>query len=377
MSQSIDLRARAEGLAQALPPLLAEAEHLAATVILGEHGRRRAGMGDDFWQYRPAHAGDTARAIDWRRSARSDAHFVREHEWQAAQSVSLWVDRGASMRFASKKGLPEKADRARLLALALAILLLRAGERVGLAHAPADPADAIAPRAGRHQAALLAEALAMRQSVEDYAPPVTAGVEPRSLVVLLSDFLGEIGPIHAALQEISGRGARALIVQVLDPAEEEFPFAGRVVFESMGGSLKHETKQAGDLRERYRLRLAERQDELGRLARHAGGRFHVLHTDAPPAEGLQWLLPRGGRGAALMAGLGFEAPLILIVLVALPILWLVLRAIPPAPILRRFPGVALLLGLADRDSTSDRTPWWLLLLGCWRWARRSSALPGR
>ena len=297
MSLSIDLRARAEGLAHALPPLLAEAEQLAATVMLGEHGRRRAGMGDDFWQYRPAHAGDTARAIDWRRSARSDAHFVREHEWQAAQSVSLWVDRGASMRFASARSLPEKADRARLLALALAILLLRAGERVGLAHAPSDPTDAIAPRAGRHQAALLAEALAMRQSDEDYAPPVTAGVEPRSLVVLLSDFLGGIEPIHAALDEIAGRGASVLIVQVLDPAEEDFPFAGRVVFESMGGSLKHETRQAGELRERYRLRLAERQDELSRLARHAGGRFHVIHTDAAPAEGLQWLYHsvEGGR----------------------------------------------------------------------------------
>jgi uncharacterized protein (DUF58 family) len=78
------LRARAEALGQSLPPLLAEAELLAATVVLGDHGRRRAGMGDEFWQYRPAHAGDSARMIDWRRSARSDSHFVREREWQAA-----------------------------------------------------------------------------------------------------------------------------------------------------------------------------------------------------------------------------------------------------------------------------------------------------
>ncbi|MDG1115730.1 MAG: BatA domain-containing protein, partial [Flavimaricola sp.] len=65
----------------------------------------------------------------------------------------------------------------------------------------------------------------------------------------------------------------------------------------------------------------------------------------------------------LMLGpLGFTAPWLLLALAALPILWLILRAVPPAPIQRRFPGVALLLGLTDDDTQSDRTPWWLLLL---------------
>lgn len=297
MTQTADLRAGAESLGAALPPLLAEAEHLAATVMLGDHGRRRSGMGDDFWQYRPAHAGDTARSIDWRRSARSDAHFVREHEWQAAQSVTLWVDQGASMRFASVKGAEEKRDRARLLALALAILLLRGGERVGLAHPGDDPAQAIAPRAGRAQADVLAQALAAGDSAQDYAPPLTAGVEPRSLVVFLSDFLGDPAPIRAAMADVADRGARAHLVQVLDPAEERFPFAGRVIFQSMAGAIRHETRQAGDLADRYRQKLAERQDLLAHLATQAGGRFQVLHTDQPVIQGLQWLYRAvdGGR----------------------------------------------------------------------------------
>lgn len=289
MSASADLRSRSEALGAALPPLLAAADHLASTVILGEHGRRRAGMGDDFWQYRPAHAGDSARSIDWRRSARSDAHYVREREWQAAQAVTLWVDQGASMRFASAKGLADKADRAQVLALALAILLLRGGERVGLAHPATDPGEAIAPRSGRAQAQVLAEALALRRSDDDYAPPLTAGVEPRSLVVFLSDFLGDLAPVEAALAEVAARSARVLLMQVLDPAEQEFPFAGRVIFQSIGGSLRHETRQAGDLAQRYRARLAERQDRLAMLARQSGGRFHVVTTDAPVTEALQWL----------------------------------------------------------------------------------------
>jgi hypothetical protein len=60
--------------------------------------------------------------------------------------------------------------------------------------------------------------------------------------------------------------------------------------------------------------------------------------------------------------IGFLTPWLLLVLVALPILWFLLRAVPPAPIRRRFPGVALLLGLKDEDAETDKTPWWLLLL---------------
>lgn len=64
----------------------------------------------------------------------------------------------------------------------------------------------------------------------------------------------------------------------------------------------------------------------------------------------------------VLGGIGFTAPWLLVALAALPILWLILRAVPPAPLRRRFPGVALLLGLNDDESVSDRTPWWLLLL---------------
>lgn len=64
----------------------------------------------------------------------------------------------------------------------------------------------------------------------------------------------------------------------------------------------------------------------------------------------------------MLGPVGFTAPLVLLALVALPILWLILRAVPPAPIRRRFPGVALLLGLKDDETETDKTPWWLLLL---------------
>ena len=289
MTEDLSLRARAETLGQSLPPLLAAAEHLSATVILGEHGRRRAGMGDEFWQYRPAHAGDSARMIDWRRSARSDAHSVREREWQAAQSVTLWVDTARSMAFTGDKVRPPKADRARLLALALAMLLLRGGERVGLA------GDAAPPRSGRGQVDRLALALA-DDGAADYGAPVASGMVAHGRAVFLSDFLGDLTGVEQAMARASDKGVRGALVQVLDPAEESFPFDGRTIFESMGGTLRHETLRAGDLKARYLARLAERKDRLAALGRASGWHYLTHHTGESAQAALLWLYRAMERG---------------------------------------------------------------------------------
>jgi uncharacterized protein (DUF58 family) len=282
VSEAANLRASAAALASPLPPLLAAAEHLAVTVLLGEHGRRRAGMGDTFWQYRPAMATDEARTIDWRRSARSDTAFVQDKEWQIAQSVVIWVDQAASMRFASDKDLASKADRARVLALALAILLLRGGERVGLA------GHGLPPRRGEAQLLRMAEALS-KDDGTDYGTPETEGMLPHSRALFVSDFMGDIAGVEDALTRAADRGVRGAICQVLDPQEEAFPFDGRTIFESMTGSLRHETLKARDLRDRYLMRLAERKDRLAHLARTTGWQFATHHTGTPATTALLWL----------------------------------------------------------------------------------------
>lgn len=277
------LRSRAEALAAPLPPLLAAAEHLASTVLLGAHGRRRPGLGDEFWQYRPAHGGDDARAIDWRRSGRSDEQFVREKEWQAAQSVVLWVDGAASMRFSSGPKVPTKADRARLLALALSVLLVRGGERVGLSNA------GLPPRSGEVQLIRLAAALSDGDEAADFGAPEARGMLHHSRAVFISDFLGDPAPVEAALTKAADRGVKGALVQILDPQEEAFPFDGRTIFESVGGTIRHETLRAGDLRDRYLRRLAERKAWLEMLARTTGWQFTTHHSDTAPASALLWL----------------------------------------------------------------------------------------
>ncbi len=282
MTEPLALRSKAEALAAPLPPLLAEAEHLATTVLLGEHGRRRAGTGDTFWQYRPAQPYDAARSIDWRRSARSDANFVQDKEWQIAQSIILWVDQAASMAFASDDNLPSKAQRARTLGLACAILLIRGGERVGLSGLR------LPPRRGEAQLMQMAQLLSQDDDI-DYGSPQSQGMLPHSRALFISDFLGDLEPIEDALLRAADRGVGGALLQVLDPQEETFPFDGRTVFESMTGGLRHETLKASDLRSRYLERLAERKDRLQHLARVTGWQFQTHHTGQSASHALLWL----------------------------------------------------------------------------------------
>lgn len=314
-----ELRRGAEAEAAALPALLLAAEHLAATVQMGGHGRRRAGTGEDFWQYRPAHSGDAARFVDWRRSARSDTQFVRDREWQLAQSLHLWVDGAASMRFTGaatgRQARPEKRARAQVLALALAVLGIRAGERVGLT-GPLAP-----PRPGKAQLLTLATALCSASAealgggkqgaeelgggAQDYGAPEVATVAGGAQVVFLSDFFGDLGPVEAALGALADRGVGGAMLQVLDPSEEEFPFDGRTIFLSMTGALSHETREAADLRARYLARLAERRARLAALAAQAGWSFSTHHTASPALGALIWLhAALGGAAHGAQSGGG-------------------------------------------------------------------------
>lgn len=269
-----DLRRQAEATAAALPALMLAAEELAATVAPGLHGRRRAGAGEDFWQYRAAQPGEPARMIDWRRSARGDTAYVRDREWQAAQALTIWVDPAPSLDFAGAAGVPTKADRARLLALALALLALRAGERVGLA-LPDRP-----PRPGRAQL----PDLAARLHAGLPAAPVLA---TRGRAAIFTDGLGDADALTRVMAEAAGRGIRGVLTQVLDPLEASFPFHGRMILHE--GTLAHETAEAGAVRADYLDRLAARRAGLARAAAAAGWAFAHHITDAPPALALMSL----------------------------------------------------------------------------------------
>ncbi|TWI36796.1 DUF58 domain-containing protein [Paracoccus sulfuroxidans] len=276
------LRAEAEAAAAGLPTLLLSAERLAAALVMGAHGQRRAGTGEDFWQYRPASSGDAVRSIDWRRSARTDAQYVRDREAQQAQSAVLWVSAGQGMDFSGGPDRPTKLNRARLLALALGLALLNAGDRVALAGQP--------PRLGRTQGDRIAEDL-LRHAVQpgDDDPLPVGTLRPGQRMIVLDDFLGDPAPVVAMLEQAAAMGVRGALLQVLDPDEEAFPYQGAVLFRSGSGAATHDTRDAGGLRAAYLARLKDRRAHLTRAADQAGWHFGTHDTAAAPGQALMWL----------------------------------------------------------------------------------------
>jgi len=291
-------RAKAESatIAGRLPPLLIAAERIAATVTQGVHGRRRVGSGDVFWQHRPYYPGDELKRLDWRQSAKSDKIYLRQMEWSAAQTVYLWCDLSPSMDYASKKDLPTKAERSLVLLLALSNVLARAGERVALLGDPEPPIS------GRAVAERLADRLQHRTQVaqshvdddkseRSLPPPVLLPAHAHA--VMISDFLQPIEEFRSLIEKFAARDVRGHLLQVLDPAEVAMPFLGRVRFRGLEREGEILMSRVETVREAYLGKLAEHQDQLRTLARHAGWSFSTHQTDAPGAPALlalyQWL----------------------------------------------------------------------------------------
>ena len=269
------LQHEAEGLSATLPPLLVQADHLAASVSLGVHGRRRTGTGESFWQFRRYRAQDAVTAIDWRQSAKSQHLFVREREWEAAQTVWLWRDGGANMDFTSAKNGVAKKARAELLLLALAALLVRGGERVGY-WAGGDPAAASKVSLSR-----IARHLMNTKSTGGEPPP--APVLRGAQLVWFGDFLDPA--TEAAMTRISRAGIEGHLVRIVDPAEEEFPYHGRTRFE-MARQESEIFGRAERLQTAYRARFRAHGEMIAAAASRLGWTSTVHRTDHTPQAAL-------------------------------------------------------------------------------------------
>ncbi|ACK49755.1 protein of unknown function DUF58 [Methylocella silvestris BL2] len=274
-------------LSQRFPGLVVSARDVAASVLQGVHGRRRAGSGETFWQFRPFVAGESRGRIDWRRSARDDRLYVREREWEAAHTVMLWIDRSASMRFVSKLALQAKIDRALVLGLAAADLLVQGGERVGLL-------GLTRPLAARNIVERFGEVLlnefrlreknGKASEAEELPPPE---VLPRnSQAVLIGDFLSAPQDIAATIEALGALGARGHLVMIADPVEETFPFAGNTEFIDVDSPARLRIGQAESFRADYIRRLTAHREAIRAAARARGWTLMLHRTDRPATEAL-------------------------------------------------------------------------------------------
>ena len=295
---------RADGesrtLAASLPRLVLEARRIAANVIHGLHGRRRAGSGESFWQYRRFVSGEPSQNVDWRRSARDDHLYVREQEWEAAHTVWIWPDRSPSMAFASKGARDSKLERGLIVTFALAELLVSGGERVGIP-------GLMAPTASRSVIDKMAQAMLHDDAERPSLPP---SFVPSALaeIVVLSDFWSPISEISSMLAGLSGSGAHGTLVQVVDPIEETFPYSGRIEFVEPEGFGVITAGRAESWAQDYIARLALHRDQIRAETNKLDWLFTTHSTDRSAAELLLFLhagmqvSKSGARSTAVKAG---------------------------------------------------------------------------
>lgn len=274
-----DARLQAERLSARLPALMVQADRIAATIAQGDHGRRRVGQGDAFWQFRRYRDEDPSMAIDWRQSAKSQHLFVREREWSAAASVWIWRDASPSMHYKSHVATGTKVERATVLALAFASLLVRGGERVGELGGTG-PASI-----GRQALNRIALNFSLNMSTRQSVPRLV--VLPRfSQIILISDFLQPLDKVLTVLRHYGALDVRGHLIQVLDPAEEDLPFDGRTEFEDVASQTRMLARRAETLRDAYRDRLQGLRSELGQACRRQDWTFATHRTDRPAQSAL-------------------------------------------------------------------------------------------
>lgn len=279
-------------LAARLPDLIVAARRLASSVMHGVHGRRRAGPGEAFWQFRAFASGEPASRIDWRRSARGDQAYVREREWETAQTLWLWFDRSESMNFQSDLAPVTKRDRAAALTLALADLAVRGGERVGLL-------GLSRPIAARDIIDRFAEILAAPRMAAEALPPA-APAQARAKIVLIGDFLAEPAQVADRFAAIGAEGAEGHVLMIADPVEETFPFEGHVDFLDMGGVARLRAPRAQSFVEAYRARLAAQREAVRAAASIRGWDFALHRTDGSAASALIGLYGRLAEPGAMV-----------------------------------------------------------------------------
>ncbi len=272
-----DVLSRAQARAALLPDCMVEARRLANTVIAGWHGRRKRGVGENFWQFRPYVDGESLSRIDWRRSARDDHTYVRDREWEAAHTVWVWADLSPSMMYRSTLSPVSKESRALVLMLALAEILARSGERIGCP-------GVMEPVAARNAAERLATALLHAEPTGGL--PDTNMIRGSSDIVIIGDFLDPAESVMDRLAPLARRCLRGHEIEVADPAEETFPYAGRTEFTDPESGRKITAGRAETLRDDYTRAYRARRDTLAEGLRRLGWSFVTHRTDRPASEAL-------------------------------------------------------------------------------------------
>lgn len=258
--------------AQGFRPLILQHHTPKSLFGTGARSARRAGAGDDFFEYRPYVFGDNAQKIDWRQSARSDDVLIREQDRLLPHRVYIFCDNSAAMQFNSRGSLPTKAYNAQLLLLSLSILLMQGESEVM-------PLGAV-PR--HHNLDELAQYIS---TSENEIPEIT-DIKQRSHIIIISDFRQGEAYWREIIGKFSAKGAFGSCIQLLDPMEHQFPLYGRVRLESAEDDDSMIIPSADAVRPIYLARLEKEKNAMAQLCHRFGWHWISLTTDMAPRQQL-------------------------------------------------------------------------------------------
>jgi uncharacterized protein (DUF58 family) len=263
--------------------------------LTGRHRSSARGLSHEFAQHRAYVPGDEIRALDWKVFARQERFYVREYQSENILTGTVVLDASGSMGYAAA-GREPKWETACRLAMALAYLILSEGDAVGLSTFDSQPRESLAPRSSFGQLEVF-DALLQRcrpGGETDLAAALEAAagrIRRRSLVVLVSDLLGEPEAVLGAIKAMQARRHELLVLQVLDPAERDFGFDGPTLFRGLEGG-RELFCDATSLREAYRGAFGRQQRLYEAGLRGAAISFLSCYTDRPWEEDLARFLGR-------------------------------------------------------------------------------------
>jgi uncharacterized protein (DUF58 family) len=288
----------------AFAPLRLKARSVADGVFAGSHKSPRKGSGIEFGGHRAYVPGDDLRYIDRHALMRHDSLLIREFETETDRDLWLFVDASQSMSYAGPGAPGPKYGFAALLAAALAYVAVRSGDRVALDFFGGKAARPLPPRAGRDAFERIVGALEdvephgdlsrERGLVDQALGRAQRSARRGAIQVVLSDLLDLPDGSLEALTALTTRGRSLQVIQVLAPAERDFPFEGAVQLRSLEGETVVET-DAAHARSDYLAALKAAQHDAAQQLLPRGGRLLSCVTSDSPELLVRRVLSLGGE----------------------------------------------------------------------------------
>jgi uncharacterized protein (DUF58 family) len=253
--------------------------------MAGLHRSPRKGFSVEFADYRPYQPGDDLRYIDWKIAARSDRWVVRQYEEETNLRATIVLDVSRSMAWSGAPERLTKLEYAERLSAALALLLLRQRDAVGLVRFDDRIRSAIPPRSRHGQwrrviAALEEPGEGRASSAPNALQQAARLISRRGLIVLISDLLMDVPDVERAMRTLRAIGHDVVVLHILDPDERDLPAAGEALFVDPESELSVPASVA-DVRAAYQNTVVEVIDEWRSVLGAAGVSYEVVSTDAP------------------------------------------------------------------------------------------------